>query len=328
MRIPCETDRSWENGDNDGSCGICLRAVESSECPSNPNLNIGCTKDEVRIGQLCEADGNECGTRDSLDNCNSYDVYMRIPCETNPLPVDVKLTASDGAKHDQFGGSVAIDGDTLVVGAKLDTNDNGYESGSAYVYKRTGDRWIQESKLVASDGARRHYFRSSVSISGNTVIVGANGDDDNGKHSGSVYVYVRTATSWTRQAKYQSDDPGSAYIFNRTGSTWAQQAKLEASDPSGRDFFGVSVSVSDDLVVVGATGSDVAGDANEIIYVFSRTGTTWTQEAKLSRSDVVSGEDLGCSVAIDGDTVIVGAIHDDENGPSSGSAYVFDLDQL
>ncbi|MBL6998064.1 MAG: hypothetical protein ISR75_06480, partial [Phycisphaerales bacterium] len=101
--------------------------------------------------------------------------------------IETKLLASDGAYLDEFGGSVAVDGDTVVVGARLD-DDNGSSSGSAYVYRFDGSMWV-ETKLLASDGASDDRFGYSVSVDGDTVVVGARYDDDNGSSSGSAYVY-------------------------------------------------------------------------------------------------------------------------------------------
>ena len=167
------------------------------------------------------------------------------------LDAEIKLLASDGAANDQFGYSVSLSGDgsTAIVGARLD-DDKGSDSGSAYIYVRSGSTWTQQAKLVASDGAANDQFGYSVSISsdGSTAIVGAYYDDDKGTGSGSAYVYVRS------------------------GSTWTQQAKLLASDSADSDQFGSSVSIS-----------------------------------------------------ADGSTALVGARYDDDKGTSSGSAYVYNL---
>jgi len=257
-----------------------------------------------------------------------------------------KLTALDAEKWDQFGSSVAASGNTAVVGAPGD-DDRGTGSGSAYVFIRNGDTWIQQAKLNALDAAEWDGF-GSVAISGDTVVVGASG-------SGSAYVFVRSGTTWIQQAKLRAPDAaagnnfgvsvavssdsvvvgayfdsdgghrsGSAYVFVRSGATWSQQAKLLASDASEDDNLGKSVSISDDTVVVGATGDDHAGNWSGSAYVFVRGGTTWGQQAKLTASDAEAVEWYGSSVAVSGDTVVVGAVSGDNNqGDSSGSAYVF-----
>ena len=256
-----------------------------------------------------------------------------------------KLTASDAAAGDGFGVSVSISGDAAVVGAFRD-DDNGSNSGSAYVLARSGSTWSQQAKLTASDGAAGDAFGFSVSISGDTAVVGASGDDDSGTSSGSVYVFVRSGTTWSQQAKLTASDatasgafgesvaisgdtvvvgairdPGSAYVFVRSGTTWSQQAKLTANDSASGDEFGRSIAISGGTAVVGAVASvrPESGSA----YVFVRSGTTWSQQAKLIPSDGAAGDIFGIAVAISGDTAAVGASRDDDAGSSSGSTYVF-----
>ncbi len=206
-----------------------------------------------------------------------------------------KLTASDAASGDQFGTSVAVSGDTAVIGAFLD-DDAGSGSGSVYVFTRSGTTWTEEAKLTASDAAAADIFGNSVSVSGDTAVIGAVQDDDAGGTSGS------------------------AYVFTRSGTTWTEQQKLTASDAAANDEFGISVAVTGDTTVIGATG-----DANEsgAAYVFTRSGTTWTEQAKLIASDVALDDDFGRSVAVTGDTAVVGASSNDDAGSGSGSAYVF-----
>jgi len=264
-----------------------------------------------------------------------------------------KLTASDGAAGDQFGFSVSVSGDTALVGARLD-DDKGFNAGSAYVFVRGGTTWTEQAKLTASDGAAGDLFGSFVSVSGDTALVGARGDDDKGFNAGSAYVFVRSGTTWTQQAKLTASDgaagdefgfsvsvsgdtalvgaigdddkgfnAGSAYVFVRSGTTWTQQAKLTASDGAAGDVFGFSVSVSGDTALVGAHFDNDKGSASGSAYVFVRSGTTWTQQAKLTASDGAAGDVFGFSVSISGDTALVGAPGDDDKGFNAGSAYVF-----
>ena len=266
-----------------------------------------------------------------------------------------KLTAADGAIGDHFGGSVSVSGDTAVVGAIFD-NDNGSASGSAYVFVRSGTIWTQQAKLTAADGAADDYFGGSVSVSGDTAVVGADSDDDNGRDSGSAYAFVRSGITWTQQGKLTAADgaagnafgaflsvsgdtavvgaifdndngsaSGSAYVFVRSGTAWTEQTKLTASDGAAGDYFGGSVSVSGETAVVGAFGDDDNGSDSGSAYVFVRSGITWTQQAKLTAADGAPGDAFGRgrSVSVSGDTAVVGAIYDDDNGTESGSAYVF-----
>jgi PKD repeat protein len=216
-----------------------------------------------------------------------------------------KLTASDGAAYDNFGVSVAIAGDTLVVGAFLD-DDNGYRSGSAYVFARNRggtNNWGEVKKLIASDGAAGDWFGFSVAMAGDTVVVGAYFDDDNGDDSGSAYVFAR--------------DQGGT-------DNWGEVKKLIASDGAAGDWFSsYAVAIAGDTIIVGAYGDD---EQTGSAYVFARNwggADNWGEVEKLIASDAAPGDRFGYSIAIAGDAVVVGAIFDDDKGYNSGSAYVY-----
>jgi hypothetical protein len=205
-----------------------------------------------------------------------------------------KLTAADATSGDEFGRSVAIDGATVVVGAY---RKNSY-TGAVYVLRTTdgGASYGQVAKLAAADGAADDLFGTSVAIDGATVVIGA---PDAGT-GGAVYVF-RTSDG---------------------GATYDQVAKLTADDAAASDYFGVSVAIDGDTVVVGAFSDDSdRGSA----YVFRTSdGATYVEVAKLTAADAATGDVFGNSVAIAGDTVVVGAQWDDDGGSASGSAYVFD----
>ena len=229
-----------------------------------------------------------------------------------------KLTADDGAADDIFGYSVSIDGDTMVIGA-LQDDDKGTSSGSAYVFTRDtagdlGSGWTQVAKLTADDGTGYDRFGSSVSIDGDTVVVGAKTDDDKGDNSGSAFVFTR-------------DTAGDL------ASGWTQVAKLTAGDGAASDQFAGSVSNEGDTIVIGAYYDDDKGFNSGSAYVFTRTiagdlASGWTQVAKLTADDGAASDFFGWSVSIDGDTVVIGAYEDDDpvKGTNSGSAYVFTRD--
>ena len=345
------------------------------------------------------------------------------------------LRASNAGSNDWFGVSVAISGDTIVVGAEAEgssargvngdqDNDSARQSGAAYVFVRNGTNWTQQAYLKASntqgisptrfEGA---FFGHSVAVSGDTAAVGAlwegsnatgvNGDQDNygARVSGAVYVFERTGTNWAQQAYVKASNPGvgddfgasvslsgdtlvvgapmedsnatgvngdqtnnsavnsgAAYVFTRSGTNWSQQAYLKASNPDGSpptfpppfpplpvtgDEFGHSVSVSGDIVVVGAlyedsNASGINGNQNDnstaesgAAYIFVRNGATWSQQAYLKASNAEANDHFGISVAASGETVVVGAHGESSsatgvNGDSadnsvaaSGAAYVF-----
>lgn len=271
-----------------------------------------------------------------------------------------QLVAADAAAEDWFGGAVAMDGDTAIVGAEGDDNDAGVNAGAAYVFMRTGTTWVQVAKLTASDGQAEDGFGTYVAVQGDTVVIGAyRGDRMGAEDTGAAYVFVRSNGVWAQQAKLTStttqagdrfghnlaidgdivligatemdraggDGPGSAYVFVRSGETWAEQARLNASDGDPGDGFGIEVAVSGDTALVGAYADQVgewiwAGSA----YVFVRSGTGWAEEAKLVAPDASNIDIFGSAVALVGDTALVGAQNDSFPGGvvHAGSVRVFE----
>ena len=294
-----------------------------------------------------------------------------------------ELIASDGLRGDHFGYSVAVDGDTAVIGAYLDDaydddddqNNDILNSGSAYVFTRDPDSgmWGQAAKLTASLAAANDEFGYSVAVDGNTIVVGAPQDDT---RNGAAYVFNRPTDGWdgeiTETVKltahkgaaddefgisvavdrntilvgaHQNDadtnnkNEGAAYIFTKFGDVWGnapasvshrvETAKLIASDAAAGDEFGISVAVDGNTAVIGARQNDAG---NGTAYVFTKISGVWSQKAKLTASDGAADDEFGYSVAVDGDTVVVGAHRDDANDDDgidnneitdSGSAYVF-----
>ncbi len=289
-------------------------------------------------------------------------LIVAVPTWSASLTEVAKLSA-DGGEGDQFGYHVAISGDTALVGVRFDDDDaNGLESGSAYVFTGSGTTWSQQARLTAADGSDRDWFGVRVALEGDTAVIPADADDSevNGVDSGSVYVFTRSGTTWTQQAKLTAsdgaavdlfgysvalsgdtvfvgarfddddvngDDSGSVYVFTRSGTSWSQQAKLTAADGEAGDEFGYSVALAGDTAVITANAddSDVNGVDSGSAYVFTRSGTDWSQQAKLTAADGAAGDLFGVRVALVGDTALIGARLDDDdvNGIDAGSAYVF-----
>ena len=268
-----------------------------------------------------------------------------------------KLTASDGSANDHFGRAIAIHGNTLVIGASEADMTVASLAGAAYVFGWNGTRWNEQAKLVASGASTGQEFGNSVAVNGDTIVVGAPKDRTHGAASGAVYVFARNGTDWTQQAKL-TIGPGSegsglgssvsisgetlvagaqgvlpqfsghtpaAYIFTRAGTSWNQEAKL-TDNPIATAFhsaFGGAVGISGDTIVVGDKFHDgLAADAGAVL-VFTRSGTTWELQNKLTASDGSAGDLFGHSVAFDGDLLVVGAPWDADLGTATGSAYVF-----
>jgi len=264
---------------------------------------------------------------------------------------EAKITASDKQQGDVFGYSVSISGDGsyAIVGARWE-DTGASQSGAAYIFKRTNSSWAQQAKIQASDNGRNHVFGDDVSISkdGFYAIVGAPGAD-------AAYIFKRNTTNstWAQQTKIQSSDfqagdkfgtgvsisgdgsyaivgalghrtgtprTGAAYIFNRTDSSWSQQAKIQSSDIQDSDEFGERVSISADglYVIVGARYEDTGATNTGSAYIFKRTNSSWSQQAKIQGSDRPGGRYFGEDVSIseDGFYAIVGA-------PGANAAYIF-----
>jgi hypothetical protein len=269
-----------------------------------------------------------------------------------------KLTASDGAAGDQFGASVAIDGDTVVVGAHSADVDGKANQGKAYAFGRSGTTWTQQSLLTSSDGAAGDQFGASVSVSGDTAVVGSDFADVGGRaDQGKAYAFGRSGVTWTQQAILTSSDgaagdqfgascaidgntaavgarladvagkanQGKAYAFGRSGIIWMQQAILTASDGAAGDRFGEAIAIDGDTIAVGADGDNIGANLEQgSAYVFARSGTAWSQQAKLTASDGAFGDSFGSSIAIDGDTVLAGSDFADVGGRANqGAAYAF-----
>jgi hypothetical protein len=262
-----------------------------------------------------------------------YDVNI-YRATTEEFAQQSYLKASNAEAGDIFGYSVAISGDTLVVGANQEdsaaagseADNTASGAGAVYVFARTGSSWSQQAYLKASNIGVSDIFGSSVAIDGDTLVVGAYGEDSSAAGG---------------EVDNSATDAGAVYVFTRTGSNWSKQAYLKASNAETNDFFGSSVAIDGNTLVVGADREDssVAGDEADnnatqagAAYVFTRTGGTWSQQAYLKASNADDFDLFGYSVAIDGDTLVVGAYGEsstaaggetDNSALDTGAVYVF-----
>jgi len=266
------------------------------------------------------------------------------------------LKAPNAENNDDFGSAVAISGDTIVVGAQLESSnqttitsgasDNnsppgGY--GAAYVFIRNGSDWSSQAYLKAPNAEAGDKFGNVVAISGDTIVVGAQFESSN-------------ETTITNGSGAASDnlatESGAVYVFVRSGTTWSQQAYLKAPNAEASDRFGSTVAISGDTIVVGAADEDnaettitngsgvgvdsVAAAEAGAVYVFVRSGTTWSQQAYLKAPNAEAGDKFGSAIAISGDTIAVGAPEEssaqatittgassDNSATESGAVYVF-----
>ena len=356
-----------DNGADSGSAYVFVRPAgeDWSEATQVAKLTASDGAGGDEFGRAVSVDGDTIAVGAYGDDTLTGSAYVFVKPSTGwaTATETAKLTASDGVADDQFGWSVSVDGDTMVVGVRMD-DGSGSNSGSAYVFVKPSTGWAtttETAKLTASDGAAGDRFGTSVSVGGDTIAVGVYRDDDNGADSGSAYVFVRPSdgewTTATETAKLTASDgaandefgwsvsvdgdtmvvgaplddgsgsnSGSAYVFVKPSTGWAtttETAKLTASDGAEGDRFGTSVSVGGDTIAVGAYGDDTfTGSA----YLFVKPATGWaatTEALKLAASDGAVGDYFGFSVSVDGNTVVAGAFLDDDNGSVSGSAYAF-----
>jgi hypothetical protein len=270
--------------------------------------------------------------------------------------LEAKLVANDAEKGDRFGASVALFGDTALVGKlRGELRDEVVQHGSAYVFQRSGAKWMLQDKLLASEQTVNGAFGLSVALSGNTALVGSPYDSAKGKvHQGSVYVFQRRGGRWVEQAKLVASDaaakaqfgtsvsidgdlavigspqrenknketnPGAAYVFQRKGSTWTEQVILVARDGAPKDFFGSAVAISAHSVLVGAA---YAGTGSA--YWFERGDQRWLQVTKFVATSSAKGS-VVADVALSENSVLIGApVQEIHGNEEFGSAYVLGYD--
>jgi hypothetical protein len=210
------------------------------------------------------------------------------------------LTPVEGAMDDRFGQAVSIDGSWAVVGAPGD-DENGPESGAAFLYKLINGQWQEMQKIMAADGENGDLFGHAVSLSGNTAVIGAVFDDDLGQ------------------------DAGAAYVYNFDGIDWQQTDKLTADIGAPLDFFGVAISQSAGRILIGANHHDAVANSGGSAFVFEQHAGMWTQTARLNAADTGTGDQFGFALSLSGNQALIGAHRHQLAGVEAGAAYVFEL---
>ena len=396
-RTPCETESSLSSPSP--LCGSAAPAFPAQQAAlavdRAPNASPG------PAAGLSSEDWS--GIRAAREACNPGQAWQQ----------EAYIKASNPDFDDHFGVVLAVSGDTVVVGAPAEdshaTGVNGDQasngapgSGAVYIFVRNGATWSQQAYLKPSNTELFDSFGTSVAIAGDTVVVGAPGEDsaaagvggneqDNSlSGAGAAYVFVRSGTTWTQQAYLKAFAPyymlkfgetvavsgdfvvvgapfedinaigvngpplsgglmnsGAAFVFVRNGTSWSTDAYLKASDTEGGALFGSSLAASGDTLIVGAWGEassstgvngeqmNTAALQSGAAYVFVRNGMTWSQQAYLKASNTGTEDFFGWTVALSKDTAVVGApwedsaavgvngVQDDENANSAGAAYVF-----
>ena len=344
--------------------GVDQRSAYVYEVSSDPELirhlgpELGAANDRFGYGVALSGDTVIVGAYLSNITATAQGAAYAFALHDSRHVEQQRLFASDGAADDHFGDAVALSGDTVAIGTFADNIGMNEDQGSVYVFTRSGAGWAFQQKIIANDGAAYDQFGYAVSLSGETLAVGANLDDFGlNTAQGSAYIFTRTETIWTQQQKLSANDgekddyfgaaialegdtvvigapmdtiglngsQGSAYVFTRNGTLWGARQKLIASDGVGFDEFGHSVALSGNTVVVGAHYDTI--DTNALqgsAYVFVRNGLTWAFQKKLVANNGGVEDVFGSSVAINGDTVAVGApSHDSGGNLRQGAVYVF-----
>lgn len=292
----------------------------------------------------------------AYNGVNRYSTLVTLSGVPQRAWMEAYLKASNADAGDVFGKAVAIDSDTVVIGAPQEdsaqnsitngttaSSDNSLSnSGAVYVFKRSGYKWVQEAYLKPPNSVSS--FGNAVAISGDTIVVGAYLENSN-----STAIINGAAASSNTSATAA----GAAYVFKRSGSTWTQEAYLKAANAEAGDQFGMAVAISGDTIVVGANKEDsndttiingTTGSADNsaadsgAVYVFKRTDSSWTEQAFIKPQNTDAGDLFGQAVGIDGDTIVVGALNEsandvvivngttasaDNSSSEAGAAYVF-----
>jgi len=368
-----------------------------TDASDNFGMSVDITGDVAAIGAM--------NTDNSVNDCGSAYVFYRNRGGTNNWGEVTELRAGDESEHKRFGQSVSVSGDVVVVGARNDS-EMGQYTGAAYVFERDqggSDNWGQKTKLMDPNADDSDNFGESVSIDGGLIAIGAPNtfrgslyvysrnrglpdgwesvgeirghDDDLGEcvflsdqtvivaaptyndpgsftKCGAAFIYdlsliqesritprichasdyfgfsVSVHGKWAIIGAYgDSSKTGAAYILEKSGSTWIQKKKIENLDGRTNDYFGISVAIHGDTAVIGSPNDDDKGDASGSAFIFEQNmggPGNWGLRKKLLATDGDSNDAFGFSVAIYGDTVIVGAKNDEDLASNCGSAYVFE----
>jgi hypothetical protein len=234
------------------------------------------------------------------ENENSGSVYI-FELNGNNWNQTAKINPKIVNVNARFGSSVSLSGDRLLIGAYFD-NHQGINSGSAYVFDLIDGNWIQNAILYPGDGANNDFFGASLSLSNNRAIIGSYHNNNNGINSGS------------------------AYIFDLNNGNWEQTQKINNTLGSSGDYFGSTVSISGNRIIIGSSGEDDNGIDSGTSYIYDLLVDNWNMTTKLSPSESAYGDNFSNSISILGNIALIGAYKDDDFGIDSGSAYIFEFD--
>jgi hypothetical protein len=267
-----------------------------------------------------------------------------------------KLFASDGMPNDYFGYSVDISNNIMIVGA-YKADSFGQDSGAAYIFEKHGDKWNESCKLLPKTLDRYDYYGYATAIADNKIIVGAYGDDTRGTCSGAAYIFEKKDNQWEMISKLIPDaaktndysgysvdisekfavigaskadikgaNTGAAYVFEQNNNRWLEMKSLYPWSAQGYDYFGSSVAIAGDYIIVGAYGDSKNGRLAGGAYVFHLVDGIWEECVYITASEGSPSDKFGSSVSIsDTGDALIGAYGHDTKGNKSGAAYIYSV---
>ncbi|MBK8271015.1 MAG: FG-GAP repeat protein [Planctomycetes bacterium] len=360
-------------GDGPGGSGrafVLDLSVIGTDCAGDGRLDecdLDCNANGIADRcELLTQTSIDCNRNSILDECE-ITMDPDTDCNTNLVPDECELITGEPhlvnriiatglTSQDRFGGSFAISGDTMIVGADGDAIGSGnFYNGSAYIFERQNGNWIQRMRISASDTQSGDAFGISVAIDGDFAVVGAELEDQGGLNAGAAYIFKRMGTTWQQTQKLIAPDAsssdrfgsnvaiqgdtvfigapiasdslgseGAVYHFRRVGTDWLFDSKITASDINSCRFFGTSMSISGDSIAIGAPFSDAAVPLSGAVYIFTRISDVWLQTAKLESAEAAAIDYFGQSVALHGNLVVAGTPNKDDRGADSGAAIIFE----
>ena len=354
----------YRDGSDVGAVFIFVKSGNNWTQQAKLTASDGASNDEFGfVSDIYEDTIVVSASRQSSYTGSAY-IFVRNGSNWSDATETVKITASDGVEYDYFGGgwcSAAIYGDTVVVGAYKHHSNSISDAGAAYIFTKSGGVWPsnETQKLIASDAAANDYFGHSVAIYEDTIVVGAYFDESS--NAGSAYIFKKTGNTWSEIQILRASDAatsdklgqvvaiykdtivlgsqyndhsgynaGAVYIYEKSGGEWSQfeTQKITASDAAASDFFGMSISIHKDIIVVGAPYNDDDGDGSGSAYIFVKSGGVWpsNETQKIRAYDAAGGDYYGyiMGVSVYNNIIIVGSPRDDPSQTNAGSAYIYE----
>lgn len=346
-----------DNGSNSGSVYF-FELVDGSWVEVQKLLAIdGSSSDS--FGNSLQIDGNRAliGAHINSGNGSGSGAAYIFELSSGSWNQTAKLFPGDGSLNDSFGFSVSLSANRALIGSSYD-DDNGNNSGSAYIFDLVGGIWLETAKLLPDIGAAADNFGSSVSLDADTALIGAYGNDENGDLSGAAYIFEFDSVNWSQTIKLSPNDhtasdyfgyfvtlsnniavvgspnkeinstsgAGASYVFVKAGANWIQNTKLFANDGDEDDAFGTRVHLKDNKLIVTSYNDDDHGLNSGSVYIYDYIGGSWLFKNKLLPTDSAHNDNFGFSVSLDGDVAIIGAPYDRDLGVETGSAYIFEYE--